>query len=135
MRFEMYMRDGELGEIFENLFGLFNKYLVFVQCTQTHVVLSKEKTGEKKKEYLKKIAQSFVRVWDERTGQKNGRTSTDLHPVRLTPLVASSRAMPQLIAMKPGSWRDSMRYVMRRIISCVTAAGVASGFTFSSVVL
>jgi hypothetical protein len=51
MRFEMYMRDGELGEIFENLFGLFNKYLVFVQCTQTHVVLSKEKTGEKKKEF------------------------------------------------------------------------------------
>jgi len=39
MRLEMYVRDGELGEIFENLFGLFHKYLVFVQCTQTHVVL------------------------------------------------------------------------------------------------
>jgi hypothetical protein len=48
MRFEMHVRDGELGEIFENLFGLFYKYLVFVQCTQTHVVLSKEETREKK---------------------------------------------------------------------------------------
>jgi hypothetical protein len=39
MRFEVYVRDGELGEIFENLFGLFYEYVVLVQCTQTHVVL------------------------------------------------------------------------------------------------
>jgi hypothetical protein len=43
MRFEMYVRDGELGEIFENRFRLFHKYPVSVQCTQTHVVLSKKK--------------------------------------------------------------------------------------------
>jgi hypothetical protein len=41
MRFEMYVCDGELGEIFENLFRLFHKYLVSVQCAQTHVVLLK----------------------------------------------------------------------------------------------
>jgi len=40
MRFEMYVRDAELGKIFENLFGFFHKYLVIVKCTQTHVVLS-----------------------------------------------------------------------------------------------
>lgn len=39
MRFEMYVRDGEVGKTFENLFGLFHEYLVFVQCTHTHVVL------------------------------------------------------------------------------------------------
>ena len=31
MRFEIYMRDGELSETFENLFGLIHKYLVFAQ--------------------------------------------------------------------------------------------------------
>ena len=41
MRFEMYVRDGELGEVFENRFRFFHKYPVSVQCTQTHVVLLK----------------------------------------------------------------------------------------------
>jgi hypothetical protein len=46
----MYVRDRELGEIFEDLFGLFHKYLVFVQCTQTHVVLSKDKKPREENE-------------------------------------------------------------------------------------
>jgi len=71
---------------------------------------------------------------EKRTGGKK-RTSTDLHPVMLTPLVRSSRAIPQLIAKKPGDWRDSMRHTKRRIISWVSAAGVALESTSSSVVL
>jgi hypothetical protein len=43
MRFEDYMCDGEVGKLFEELFGLFHKYLVFIQHTQKHVLLSKEK--------------------------------------------------------------------------------------------
>ena len=46
MRFEMYVRNGELCEIFEDLFDLFHKYLMSLQCTQTHVVLSEEKNRE-----------------------------------------------------------------------------------------
>jgi hypothetical protein len=58
----MYVRDGELGEIFKNLFGLFHKYLVIVECTQTHVVLSKERerNREKKKEEKKKDCSIFL---------------------------------------------------------------------------
>lgn len=129
MRIEMYVRDRQLFEIFENLFNLFHKYLVFVECTQTHVVLSKRETP---REEVGGLNQS---ICTKRNEKKEKRTSTDLHPVRLTPLVPSSRATPQQIMMKPGDWRDSMRYVMRRIISCVSAAGFASGSTFSSVVL
>src|SRR5580698_3080946 len=66
MRFEMYVRDGQLGEIFEDLFRLFQKYLVFVQCTQTHVVLSRDKS---KKDAKKKIDQSFCYEQNERTGK------------------------------------------------------------------
>jgi hypothetical protein len=123
MRFEMYVRNGELGEIFEDLFGLLYKYLVFVQCAQTHVVLPKERM-------LKPLLRVERKDW-----WKKKRTSTDPHPVMLTPLVRSSRAIPQLIATKPGDWRDSMRYTTRRIISWVSAAGVALGSNFSSVVL
>ena len=46
----MYVRDRELGKIFEDLFGLFHKYLVFVQCSQTHVVLSKDKKPREENE-------------------------------------------------------------------------------------
>jgi hypothetical protein len=42
MRFEVYVGDGELGQIFEDLFGLFHKYVVSIQRTQKHVLLSKE---------------------------------------------------------------------------------------------
>jgi hypothetical protein len=42
MYFEVYVRDGELFDIFEDIFGLFHKYLVFIQGTHTHVVLEKE---------------------------------------------------------------------------------------------
>lgn len=73
MRFEMHVRDRELGEVFEYLFGLFYKYLVFVQCTQTHVVLSQERKTERRN---KKFDQSFCTSWNERTGQKK---RTDLY--------------------------------------------------------
>ena len=49
MRFEMYMRDGEIGEIWVNKFDQFHNFLLSVQCTQTQVVLFKEKTQEKEK--------------------------------------------------------------------------------------
>ena len=42
MRFEIYVRDGELRQAFEYFFNLFQKYRMFVQRAQTHVVLSKE---------------------------------------------------------------------------------------------
>jgi len=116
MRFEMYVRHAELGEIFENIFGLFDEYLVSVQCTQTHVVLSEEREAERRER--KKKTSIFLHELERKGAEtKNGRTSTDLHPVKLAPLVPSSRAVPQLIAMKPGDWRDSMRYVRCRIIS------------------
>lgn len=41
MRFEIYMRDGELSETFKSLFGLIHEYIVFGKCTQIHVILSK----------------------------------------------------------------------------------------------
>lgn len=68
MRFEEYMCDGERTEITEDRFNIFHKFLVFVQCTHAHVVLSKEKTREKNK----KNAQHEL---NERSGQKK----TDLY--------------------------------------------------------
>jgi hypothetical protein len=43
MRLEMYVRDMELGKVAENRFDIFHIFLVFFQCTHTHVVLSKER--------------------------------------------------------------------------------------------
>jgi hypothetical protein len=42
MRFEMYVRDIELCQAFENLLSLFHKNFMFIQRAQTHVVLSKK---------------------------------------------------------------------------------------------
>ena len=42
MRFEIYVRDGQLCQDFEYLFDTFKTCLMFVQRAQTHVVLSKE---------------------------------------------------------------------------------------------
>ncbi len=50
MQFEMYVRDRQLGETFEYLFGLFHKYFMIVQHSQTHVVLSKETETETERE-------------------------------------------------------------------------------------
>ena len=43
MRFEVYVRDGELRQAFKDFFSLFQKYRMFIQRAQTHVVLSKKK--------------------------------------------------------------------------------------------
>ena len=95
MRFKVYVRDGELCQAFEYFFSLFQKYLVFVQRAQTHVVLSKRNKS--------------VQPSKESTSNWMKRTSIDLHPPSVTALVLSSTSVPQQYAMKPGNWNDSMR--------------------------
>ena len=68
----MYVRNGELGEAFEDLFGLFHKSLVSIQCTQTHVVLSKEKKTRDDE------AQRFVTSGTKGLAAKR-KEKTDLH--------------------------------------------------------
>ena len=49
MWFKMYVRETEIGEIWVNQFDPFHTFLVSFQCTQTHVVLFKEKTRKQRR--------------------------------------------------------------------------------------
>ncbi len=82
MQFEMYVCDGELGEIFEYLFGLFHKYLMFVQCAQTHVVLSIEGGRGGLFNFCTNGSESN---WQQRQTDLDGSPSGDAHAPRPIP--------------------------------------------------